>query len=278
MFASANQRDRAKRSRIRNVATRRRSTLVSGSRNVRRVGRVLFVSVFAVSGLVATAPLAFACPALDPGCVVEDTTTTTGGVLEDTTTTGGGVLEDTTTTGGGVLEDTSTTAGGVLEDTTTTVGGALPGDGSLPGGVIPGGGGTVPGGGNESQPGGGETTPGGGGGNQGGGGGTTSGGGTQSEPTSSTTQGEPTGVLSASGSVGSTPTGDASTTVGRPFPSFLDEGSGALFSGSRLVKTLAFPFMLILLVVAFVFMQNRIDRRDPRLALAPVGSEYLPFT
>jgi len=240
---------------------------VSGSSNVRMLRRVLFVSVFTVSGLVATAPLAFACPALDPGCVVEDTTTT-----------GGGVVEDSTTTGGGVLEDTTTTAGGVLEDTTTTVGGALPGDGSLPGGVIPGGGGIVPGGGNGSQPGGGGTTPGGGGGNQGGGGGTPSGGGTQPEPTSSTTHSQPTGVLSGSGSVPFNPPGDVSTTVGRPFPSFLDEGSGALLSGSRLVKTLAFPFILILLVVAFVCMQNRIDRKDPRLALAPVGSEYLPFT
>jgi hypothetical protein len=239
----------------------------------------LFASAFAVSGLVATSPLAWAdpCPVLDPGCTVDDTTTTGGGVLEDTTTTGGGVLEDTTTTGGGVLEDTTTTGGGVLEDTTTTVGGVLAGGGLPPGGVIPNGGGVVPNG-PGSQPGGGGMTPGGGGGTPGGDGGTTSvGGGTQGEPPSGVQGGR---VLVASGveRAISAPVGSTSTTAGRPFPSFLDEGSGALFSGSRLIRTLAFPSILILIVVVFVAVQSRIDRKDPKLVLAPVRSEYVPFT
>ena len=35
----------------------------------------------------------------------------------------------------------------------------------------------------------------------------------------------------------------------------------------------AFPIALLLLVALFLAVQNRIDRRDPKLALAPVGVE-----
>jgi len=41
-----------------------------------------------------------------------------------------------------------------------------------------------------------------------------------------------------------------------------------------------FPLMLLLVVLAFLIMQNRIDRRDPKLALASVAAddtvEFLP--
>ncbi len=46
--------------------------------------------------------------------------------------------------------------------------------------------------------------------------------------------------------------------------------------GSR--RTLAFPIMLILLVIGFVLVQNTIDRKDPKLALAPVGADHLTFS
>jgi hypothetical protein len=239
--------------------------LVAGTRNARLLRRVLFVSIVAVSGLVATAPMVAAdpCPVLDPGCVLEDTGTTAGGVVDDTSTTAGGVLEDTTTTVGGVVEG----AGPIDTD--------LP-DGVVPGGIIPGNGGVLPGSG-DTPPGGGGTTPG-GGGTTPGGGGTTPGGGTQTGPPSGT-PGEPVGVVSGSSDVISAPTGDASTTVGHPFPSFLDDASGgALLSGARLVRTFAFPLVLIFIVIGFVFLQNRIDRKDPKLALAPVGSDYLTFS
>jgi hypothetical protein len=35
----------------------------------------------------------------------------------------------------------------------------------------------------------------------------------------------------------------------------------------------AFPVSLILIVAAFLTLQNRIDRRDPKLALAPLNAE-----
>ncbi|HEX5627772.1 MAG TPA: hypothetical protein VFY08_07110 [Actinomycetota bacterium] len=40
----------------------------------------------------------------------------------------------------------------------------------------------------------------------------------------------------------------------------------------------AFPFALVLIVGAFLLVQDRLDRRDPRLALAPVGPDVLDFT
>ncbi len=46
------------------------------------------------------------------------------------------------------------------------------------------------------------------------------------------------------------------------------------------VQQAAFPLILTMLVIAFLTVQNRIDRKDPKLALAPVDSEHdlLSFT
>jgi hypothetical protein len=46
------------------------------------------------------------------------------------------------------------------------------------------------------------------------------------------------------------------------------------------VQQAAFPLILTMLVGAFLMVQNRIDRKDPKLALAPVDSEHdlLSFT
>jgi hypothetical protein len=45
-------------------------------------------------------------------------------------------------------------------------------------------------------------------------------------------------------------------------------------------KNAAFPLLLVALVFGFLMVQNRIDSRDPKLALAPVDSDYdlLSFT
>jgi len=40
----------------------------------------------------------------------------------------------------------------------------------------------------------------------------------------------------------------------------------------------AFPVALVLIVGAFLLVQDRLDRRDPRLAIAPVGPDVLDFT
>jgi hypothetical protein len=55
------------------------------------------------------------------------------------------------------------------------------------------------------------------------------------------------------------------------------ERSGVSFE--NVVKGLvAFPLALALIVGGFLLLQNRLDRRDPRLALAPVGPDVLDFT
>jgi hypothetical protein len=40
----------------------------------------------------------------------------------------------------------------------------------------------------------------------------------------------------------------------------------------------AFPAVLALVMVLFLFFQDAIDRRDPKLALAPVRGDDLVFT
>jgi hypothetical protein len=45
-----------------------------------------------------------------------------------------------------------------------------------------------------------------------------------------------------------------------------------------LAKRLAFPLALIVLVLAFVAVQNRLDRKDPKLALATTAPDVLSFT
>jgi hypothetical protein len=45
----------------------------------------------------------------------------------------------------------------------------------------------------------------------------------------------------------------------------------------HLAKGLAFPALLGVIVALFVMVQNRIDRKDPKLALAPIAPEVLRF-
>jgi hypothetical protein len=62
-----------------------------------------------------------------------------------------------------------------------------------------------------------------------------------------------------------------------PEPSLSDRLAEAALEAA---KAFAFPAILIGLMVGFVLVQNRIDHRDPKLALAPVSSEhdYLSFS
>ena len=56
-------------------------------------------------------------------------------------------------------------------------------------------------------------------------------------------------------------------------PSLFDRLGGA----GVVAKALAFPLVLALVVGGFLLAQNRMDRRDPRLALAPVRPDDLRF-
>jgi len=251
---------------------------VVGTRKGRLVRRTLLASIVSVAGLVAAAPVAAAdpCPPLVLGCVVDDTTTTAGGVVDDTTTTVGDTVDTTATTTVGETVDTTatTTVGDTVDTTTTTVGDAVGGGGQVgPGTILEGvdPSGTLPGGG--ARPGPGETPT-------GGGPTPTNGGGTTHTGTASSGSRSPRALDAAAGPGGVAPAvgGEISTAVGHPSPTSLDGGGGVFVAAARLVRTLAVPLALILLVIGFLFVQNRIDRRDPKLALAPVGSEHLTFS
>ena len=48
-------------------------------------------------------------------------------------------------------------------------------------------------------------------------------------------------------------------------------------AAAEAVKQVAFPLALALIVVAFLLVQNRLDRRDPKLASAPIAPDLLRF-
>ena len=79
---------------------------------------------------------------------------------------------------------------------------------------------------------------------------------------------------SGSGSVRErvTLTSDGTSTVATSADESLVSQIGRI--AAEAAKQMAFPLALTLLVGAFLTMQNRMDRKDPKLALAPVDSEH----
>ncbi|MDQ4145356.1 MAG: hypothetical protein M3198_16765 [Actinomycetota bacterium] len=71
-----------------------------------------------------------------------------------------------------------------------------------------------------------------------------------------------------------TPLRTASASVGK---SELEDRPELGESVLEAAKDFAFPLALTLLVGIYVAVQHRIDRRDPKLVLAPVDHEYLSF-
>jgi hypothetical protein len=55
------------------------------------------------------------------------------------------------------------------------------------------------------------------------------------------------------------------------------EAAGAGGAIGTVARQLVFPAILAGMVLAFLAIQNRLDRRDPRLAAAPLGPEFLTF-
>ena len=79
-----------------------------------------------------------------------------------------------------------------------------------------------------------------------------------------------------SGSHDSGPAGSGSGPAADDGKSFLDSVKDiAVGAGKRV----AFPTILALLGFLFILLQNRLDRRDPKLAMAPLNkdSDLLPF-
>jgi hypothetical protein len=74
------------------------------------------------------------------------------------------------------------------------------------------------------------------------------------------------------------PAGDTVVVNGTSSTSPLDQPG--LFAGSlpEIARRLAFPLVLVGLVLGFVAIQNRLDRKDPKLALASTTRDVLNFT
>jgi hypothetical protein len=60
------------------------------------------------------------------------------------------------------------------------------------------------------------------------------------------------------------------------WPTLHPPEAGAL-RGAAGAATLAFPILLASMVLAFLTIQNHLDRKDPRLASAPLGPDLLTF-
>jgi hypothetical protein len=54
-------------------------------------------------------------------------------------------------------------------------------------------------------------------------------------------------------------------------------GSSAAGIAAEVAKRMAFPVALLLVVMGFLFVQHRIDRREPKLASAPVAQDIARF-
>jgi len=57
-------------------------------------------------------------------------------------------------------------------------------------------------------------------------------------------------------------------------PGLLDRLGGA---AAAVARQLSFPIALSLIVVAFVLFQNYLDRKDPKLAVAPIAADVMKF-
>jgi len=212
--------------------------------------RALVLLAMGASFVVAAAPARAACPLTDPACVTETVTETVTQPVDDVTEP----VTEVTGPVGGVVDDVKDTVGPIVDEVPP-----LP-DPSI----------------NVTEP----TTPGDSG----------------VDPAPRTGPGAPPGDSGngrsdqVSGSVVESPL-PAQALVRDTFVSGIDPGPGSDvrigpsppaertgLSLENVVKGFAFPLALMLIVGAFLLVQDRLDRRDPRLALAPVGPDVLDFT
>jgi hypothetical protein len=223
--------------------------------------RLGMVGLMVVSAFVLMSVPAMACPVTDLSCLPQ--------TVADPVTAVQDTVDQTTTT----VEDTAATVNKTVEPVTDTVKGVLgqvpdppdPGVIDDPTGILPdvlGSTVTQPSGPGATKPSGNGTTNGPGGGNP-----RTAGGGAVSP--SSFGRGPVIGPVATPISL--TPVVSKSIP-----PRGLFELIGSLPIEAK-AAVLAFPLGLALIVLLFVAVQNRIDRKDPKLALAPVAPDLLRF-
>jgi len=215
---------------------------------VRRWIRRLTLVAVATLALAAGHPSAnAACPALDVACLADEVVTAGEGLIEDTTDPIDTPLDDTIDP---IVDD-------VLDRVHDVLGGGGPVD-------VP----DLP-----------DPVGGGGGGSHGGG----LPGGDEPQGTPTPTDHGDRGVVGGRSPDGPGIAGPAgpiiSAASGTSPPERVDRTSGNSFSDAvgGVARSLAIVLALFGLAVAFVAIQDRLDRNDPRLALAPVESDEVGF-
>jgi hypothetical protein len=220
--------------------------------------RLGMAGLMVVSAFVLMSVPAKACPVTDLSCLpqtvadpvtaVQDTVDQTTTTVEETAATANKTVEPVTDAVKGVLGQVPDPPDpGLIDDPTgilPDVLGSTVTQPSAPGTTKSGGNGTTngPGGGNSRTTGGGAVTP------------------------LSFGRGPVIGPIAAEVSL--TPA------VSRTIPR---QGLFDRIESLGIEAVLAFPLALALIVVLFVAVQNRIDRKDPKLALAPVAPDLLRF-
>ncbi len=234
--------------------------------------RAMVLMVLASGVWLTTSGIALAdattCAPTDVSCVgstVNDTTGDATSTVDDTVQTGQDQVNDTV----GQAEDQASDAVDAVADTVQTVKEAVLGDGSTepdPGGPPGGGSG---GSGGSSSSGSGDSSSGGAGGTDAGRRGDGHGGSTTGTPGVSVPLGAtaPTSLATPPGTVGGR--NGAPSTSGAP--TFRAAVAG-------IAAAVVLPLLILSgCALAFVAAQGRLDRRDPRLAMAPVVSDVLRF-
>jgi hypothetical protein len=230
-----------------------------------RMAKLWVLTLGIGSLLVLSAPAAHAnCPLLDPDCltdVVDEVADGAGDVADDTvdgvtdvvddtvdvvdeTVNGGpGIVED----GTGVIENTVDQGEETVKDVVDDVVGAD----ETP---VP-----VPDPDNGTEPGR-DQTPGGAGGG--------------AFPRGLEPPAPPSPVLQIPVPISTTGVSARGAAAPSDGPGLLDRLGGAAAAAAR---QLSFPIALSLVVVAFVLFQNYLDRKDPKLAVAPIAADVMKF-
>jgi hypothetical protein len=217
-----------------------------------------------VSSVMFAATPAAACDLLDPTCVVEvveetvdDATETVDETVEDVTETVDETVETVEETVESVTGDTGETVeetvGSAIGPVDDVVGGpsppSLPGTDPVPPGVV-----DPPTSGDD---------------------GTGSGSGGNGPGDGDGTAGAPPGGISGPFALDPSSLGSALVVETAPAPrGFL---GGLIGPVAEVASRIAFPLALAGLVLLFVAFQNRLDRRDPKLALAATSPDVLRF-
>jgi hypothetical protein len=224
--------------------------------------RLGMTGLMVVSAFVLMSVPATACPVTDLSCTVADPVSAVQDTVDQTTTTAGETAATVTDRVNETVEPVTDAVKGVLGQVPDP---PDPGVIDDPTGILPDVlGSTVaqPSGPGASKPSGNSTATGPGGGKS-----RTVAGGAALSP-STFGRGPVIGPVAAS--ISRTPA-DSPTISQRGF----FDRIGAL--AIQAAKELAFPLALVLIVLLFVAVQNRIDRKDPKLALAPVAPDLLRF-